>query len=108
MLIYVLVTLELLEFQICVWSTDGWEKKVSKYLQIPSGRALNPLAQTRVQFHQDQSHILVVHETLIAVYEASKLDCINQVNYCHILELTITLNRLPWQRVLILFECQVA
>lgn len=64
--------------QICVWSTDGWEKKVSKYLQIPSGRAPNPLAQTRVQFHHDQTHILVVHETLIAVYEASKLDCINQ------------------------------
>ncbi|KAL3528878.1 hypothetical protein ACH5RR_008200 [Cinchona calisaya] len=64
--------------QICVWSTDDWVKKVSKFLQIPSGRAPKPLAQTRIQFHQDQTHVLVVHETLIAVYEASKLDCINQ------------------------------
>ncbi|KAK6124891.1 hypothetical protein DH2020_041377 [Rehmannia glutinosa] len=64
--------------QICVWSLDGWEKKANKFLQIPSGRASNPLAQTRVQFHQDQTHVLVVHETQIAIYEASKLECIKQ------------------------------
>ncbi|KAL8457091.1 hypothetical protein ACS0TY_035069 [Phlomoides rotata] len=64
--------------QLCVWSVDGWEKKASKYLQIPSGRSSNPLAQTRIQFHQDQTHVLVVHETQIAVYEASKLECIKQ------------------------------
>jgi len=58
---------------------DGWEKKASKFLQIPSGRAINPLAQTRVQFHQDQTHLLVVHETQIAIYEASKLECVKQV-----------------------------
>lgn len=58
---------------------DGWEKKTSKFLQIPSGRAINPLAQTRVQFHQDQTHLLVVHETQIAIYEASKLECVKQV-----------------------------
>lgn len=65
--------------QLCVWSMDGWEKKASKFLQIPSGRAINPLAQTRVQFHQDQTHLLVVHETQIAIYEASKLECVKQV-----------------------------
>lgn len=64
--------------QLCVWSMDGWEKKASKFLQIPSGRAINPLAQTRVQFHQDQTHLLVVHETQIAIYEASKLECVKQ------------------------------
>ncbi|GER44119.1 transducin family protein / WD-40 repeat family protein [Striga asiatica] len=64
--------------QICLWSLDGWEKKANKFLQIPSGRSSNPLAQTRVQFHQDQTHVLVVHETQIAVYEASKLECIKQ------------------------------
>lgn len=64
--------------QLCVWSMDGWEKKTSKFLQIPSGRAINPLAQTRVQFHQDQTHLLVVHETQIAIYEASKLECVKQ------------------------------
>ncbi|GFP88955.1 topless-related protein 4 [Phtheirospermum japonicum] len=64
--------------QLCVWSLDGWEKKASKFLQIPSGRASNPHAQTRVHFHQDQTHVLVVHETQIAIYEASKLECIKQ------------------------------
>ncbi|XP_059643467.1 topless-related protein 4-like isoform X2 [Cornus florida] len=64
--------------QICVWSTDGWEKQANKFLQIPSGRALAPLAQTRVQFHQDQVHVLVVHDTQIAIYEAPKLECLKQ------------------------------
>ncbi|KAL8042991.1 hypothetical protein ABFX02_09G089000 [Erythranthe guttata] len=64
--------------QICVWSLDGWEKKANKFLQIPSGRSSNPLAQTRVQFHQDQTQFLVVHETQLAIYEASKLECIKQ------------------------------
>ncbi|KAL6568020.1 Topless-related protein 4 [Orobanche hederae] len=64
--------------QIIAWSLDGWERKASKFLQIPSGCALNPRVQTRVQFHQDQTHVLVVHETQIAIYEASKLDCIKQ------------------------------
>ncbi|XP_011073420.1 topless-related protein 4 [Sesamum indicum] len=64
--------------QICVWSLDGWEKKASKFLQIPFGRASNHLAPTRVQFHQDQTHFLVVHETQIAIYEAPKLECIKQ------------------------------
>ncbi|KAL2463066.1 Topless-related protein 4 [Forsythia ovata] len=64
--------------QLCLWSVDGWEMKASKFLQIPPGCAPNPLAQTRVKFHQDQAHVLVVHETQIAIYEASKLDCVKQ------------------------------
>ncbi|XP_057459402.1 topless-related protein 4-like isoform X2 [Actinidia eriantha] len=64
--------------QLCVWSTDGWEKQTSKFLQIPSGRTPAPLAQTRVQFHQDQVHLLVVHETQIAIHEAPKLECVKQ------------------------------
>lgn len=58
---------------------DGWEKQASKFLQIPSGRVSSPLAQTRVQFHQDQIHVLAVHETQIAIYEAPKLECLKQV-----------------------------
>ncbi|XP_051135670.1 topless-related protein 4 isoform X2 [Andrographis paniculata] len=64
--------------QICVWSLDGWEKKASKFLQIPAGRTSNPIAQMHVQFHQDRTHVLAVHETQIAVYEASKLELISQ------------------------------
>lgn len=64
--------------QLCIWSSDGWEKQASAFLQIPPGRTAAPLAQTRVQFHQDQVHLLVVHETQIAIYEAPKLECIKQ------------------------------
>lgn len=67
--------------QLCVWSTDGWEKQTSKYLQIPSARTLSRLSDTRVQFHQDQIHLLVVHETQIAIYEAPKLECLKQVKH---------------------------
>ncbi|XWS27035.1 hypothetical protein CRYUN_Cryun26dG0081300 [Craigia yunnanensis] len=64
--------------QLCVWSTDGWEKQASKFLQIPNGRAASPHADTRVQFHLDQIHLLAVHETQIAIYEAPKLECLKQ------------------------------
>lgn len=64
--------------QLCVWSTDGWEKQTSKHLQIPNGRAAAPLADTRVHFHQDQIHLLAVHETQIAIFEVPKLDCQKQ------------------------------
>ncbi|KAL5769032.1 hypothetical protein ACOSQ2_015815 [Xanthoceras sorbifolium] len=64
--------------QLCVWSTDVWEKQTSKFLQIPTGRTASPLADTRVQFHLDQTHLLAVHETQIAIYEAPKLECLKQ------------------------------
>ncbi|GMH30687.1 hypothetical protein Nepgr_032530 [Nepenthes gracilis] len=64
--------------QLCVWSMEGWEKLSCKSLQIPSGRVASPLADTRVQFHQDQTHLLAVHETQIAIYEAPKLECLKQ------------------------------
>ncbi|GJN08436.1 hypothetical protein PR202_ga26352 [Eleusine coracana subsp. coracana] len=63
--------------QICVWNTDGWEKQKNRFLQIPSGRTSNIL-DTRVQFHQDQMHFLVVHETQIAIYETTKLEPVKQ------------------------------
>uniref|UniRef100_A0A0C9S7I8 TSA: Wollemia nobilis Ref_Wollemi_Transcript_13460_4098 transcribed RNA sequence n=1 Tax=Wollemia nobilis TaxID=56998 RepID=A0A0C9S7I8_9CONI len=64
--------------QLCVWGTDGWERLRSKFLQLPPGRVPSSLAETRVQFHQDQMHFLVVHETQIAIYETSKLECLKQ------------------------------
>jgi hypothetical protein len=65
--------------QLCVWSTDAWEKQASKFLQIPTGRVASSLADTRVQFHLDQIHLLAVHETQIAIFEAPKLECLKQV-----------------------------
>ncbi|KAG9450248.1 hypothetical protein H6P81_010213 [Aristolochia fimbriata] len=64
--------------QICVWGTDGWEKQKSRFLQVPAGRTPASLSETRVQFHQDQIQFLVVHESQIAIYEATKLECLKQ------------------------------
>lgn len=64
--------------QICVWNSDGWEKQRNRFLQIPPGRTPSVLSDTRVQFHQDQIHFLVVHETQLAIYEANKLEYVKQ------------------------------
>ncbi|CAN8298789.1 unnamed protein product [Cochlearia groenlandica] len=64
--------------QLCIWSTDGWEKQSSKFLQLPNGRSMPAVSETRVQFHLDQIHLLVVHETQIAIYDAQKLDWLKQ------------------------------
>ncbi|XP_047970811.1 protein TOPLESS-like isoform X2 [Salvia hispanica] len=64
--------------QICVWSSDGWEKQKSRFLQLPPERSLTAQSETRVQFHQDQIHFLVVHETQLAIFETTKLTCMKQ------------------------------
>ncbi|GLT74988.1 hypothetical protein SLA2020_467470 [Shorea laevis] len=64
--------------QLCVWSTDGWEKQKARFLPVPAGRTTTAISDTRVQFHQDQIHFLVVHETQLAIYETTKLDCVKQ------------------------------
>ncbi|KAK8914551.1 Topless-related protein 1 [Platanthera zijinensis] len=64
--------------QLCVWGMDTWEKQTSKFLQIPAGRISGPFTETKVQFHQDQVQCLVVHESQIAIYEVTKLDCLKQ------------------------------
>ncbi|XP_065630532.1 topless-related protein 4-like [Quercus suber] len=67
------------DVQLCVWSMDGWEMHTRRFLYIPHGReSSSPLAPTGVQFHQDQIHVLAVHETQIAIYEAPRLDCLMQ------------------------------
>ncbi|KAL3835512.1 hypothetical protein ACJIZ3_010248 [Penstemon smallii] len=64
--------------QLCVWNSDGWEKQKSRFLQLPSGISPGQQSETRVQFHQDQIHFLVVHETQLAIYETTKLECVKQ------------------------------
>ncbi|CAA7407500.1 unnamed protein product [Spirodela intermedia] len=64
--------------QLFVWGTDGWEKQRSRFLQIPAGRTPSSNSETKVQFHQDQIHFLAVHETQLAIYETTKLECIKQ------------------------------
>ncbi|KAK9919923.1 hypothetical protein M0R45_028497 [Rubus argutus] len=62
--------------QVCMWSIDTWVKRKSVYLFLASGKA--PVGATQVQFHCNQIHILVFHETQLAIYDASKLDLLQQ------------------------------
>lgn len=64
--------------QLCIWSIDTWEKRKSVLIQLPAGKA--PSGDTRVQFHTDQVRLLVAHETQLAIYDASKMERIRQVN----------------------------
>ncbi|PQM41243.1 protein TPR2-like [Prunus yedoensis var. nudiflora] len=61
--------------QLCVWSIDGWEKKKTRFIQAPAGRQSPLVGETKVQFHNDHTHLLVAHESQIAVYDC-KLDCL--------------------------------
>lgn len=64
--------------EIIVWSLDTWVRQRSTYLQIPNARVRARLSDTEVQFHTDQKHFLAIHETQLALYEASKLIRIKQ------------------------------
>ncbi|KAJ4951831.1 hypothetical protein NE237_028663 [Protea cynaroides] len=61
--------------QLCVWSTDGWEKRKSRFIQAPAGHPGPLVGEAKVQFHNDQTHLLVVHESQVSVYD-SKLECL--------------------------------
>ncbi|XP_058202402.1 uncharacterized protein LOC131316902 [Rhododendron vialii] len=62
--------------QLCIWSTDTWEHLKSVSIQLSAGKACN--SDTRVEFHSDQIRMLVSHETQLAIYDASVMDCIRQ------------------------------
>lgn len=64
--------------QLCMWGTDGWEKRKAKLVQVQPGGRSPTMGDTRVQFHNDQVRLLVVHESQLAVYDASKLDRLRQ------------------------------
>ncbi|XWS26191.1 hypothetical protein CRYUN_Cryun26dG0009900 [Craigia yunnanensis] len=62
--------------QIFTWDLDGWEKCKSKLLQLPDERI--PVVGTQVQFHLDQVHFVVVHESQLSIYEAKELARVQQ------------------------------
>jgi len=70
--------------QLCVWSIDGWEKKKSRYIQPPANRSGTLVGDTRVQFHNDQTHVLVVHESHLAIYDGN-LECLRSVSFFQLL-----------------------
>eukprot|EP00243_Klebsormidium_subtile_P002562 TRINITY_DN1516_c0_g2_i1.p1 TRINITY_DN1516_c0_g2~~TRINITY_DN1516_c0_g2_i1.p1 ORF type:complete len:423 (+),score=90.65 TRINITY_DN1516_c0_g2_i1:93-1271(+) len=58
--------------EVCVWSITSWSKRRSKTLPLTTG------GETRVQAHQDQSRILVTHETMLGVYDVDMLDLLTR------------------------------
>ncbi|CAA2934794.1 topless-related 4-like isoform X1 [Olea europaea subsp. europaea] len=73
--------------QLCVWIIDTWEKQASEYLQSSPGCSAASLADTHVQFHCNQTHLLAFQERQIAVYEVPNLTCLVQciglsLSYC--------------------------
>ena len=70
--------------QLCIGNIDGWEKKKMKAIQAPPGHTSPLIGETKVQFHNDQCHLLVSHESQIAVYDI-QLECLNSVSICFIL-----------------------
>nr|GLL30173.1 protein TPR1-like [Ipomoea trifida] len=62
--------------QLCAWSIDTWKNRISVPFQLPASEV--PSGDTQVMFHADQLHLLVTHETQIAVYVSSKMECISQ------------------------------
>ncbi|KAJ8485525.1 hypothetical protein OPV22_018010 [Ensete ventricosum] len=55
--------------QLCMWSIDGWEMKKSRFIQTLATRAATMIGDTKIQFHNDQTHLLVVHESQLAIYD---------------------------------------
>ena len=70
-------------WQLYFWSIDRWEKRKSIFLQVQIGRSSPPIGDIRVQFHNDQVHLLVVHESQLAIYDASKFDRLHYVSLGH-------------------------
>nr|GMD97003.1 topless-related protein 3-like isoform X1 [Ipomoea batatas] len=64
--------------QLCAWSVDTWEMRISVQIQLPASELEVPSSDTHVMFNADQLRLLVTHETQLAVYDASKMECISQ------------------------------
>lgn len=61
--------------QLCIWNINGWEKRKSRSIQSPPGHPSSLVGETKVQFHNDQRHLLVIHESQIAIYD-HQLECL--------------------------------
>ncbi|PWA83101.1 LIS1 homology motif protein [Artemisia annua] len=61
--------------QLCIWNINGWEKRKSRTIQSPPGYPSSLAGETKVQFHNDQRHLLVVHDSQIAIYD-HQLECL--------------------------------
>nr|XP_010324827.1 topless-related protein 1-like isoform X18 [Solanum lycopersicum] len=71
--------------QIVVWNSTNWEREGSTMLQTSADWLPTEVSETSVEFQRDEKCFLVVHETQIAIYEPTKLECVKQwiiKNFC--------------------------
>ncbi|TXG66876.1 hypothetical protein EZV62_008151 [Acer yangbiense] len=54
-------------------------------LNFPHGKTSGTMYDTRVQFHHDELHFLAVNETQLAIYDAMKVECLNELVYASFL-----------------------
>ena len=66
--------------QLCVWSFYDWGKNKSRYIKHPSNGSGALVGDTMVQFHYDGTHLLVVHESQLAIYDW-QLECLCSVSH---------------------------
>ncbi|KAK9279059.1 hypothetical protein L1049_012734 [Liquidambar formosana] len=60
--------------QICVWSTNGWERQANIFVQTAIQQFPDPPIVNHFEFHKDQTQLLAVHERQIDIYAAPKLE----------------------------------
>ena len=74
--------------QLCVWRTDWWAEFSKHYSEVSERTFLEVIeperraackGDIRVEFHSDQRQLLVVGESLLAVYDGSILERLVEV-----------------------------
>ncbi|KAK4422139.1 protein TPR3 [Sesamum alatum] len=64
--------------EIVLWDCVNWEKKKSTVLQIGISWLASDITETNIELDKDQKSFLVVHETQVAIYETTTLQCVKQ------------------------------
>ncbi|KAG0559593.1 hypothetical protein KC19_10G116800 [Ceratodon purpureus] len=60
--------------QLCVWKTEEWGKRQSRFGLLQPDQRTVCAGDLRVQFHNDQRHVLVVGKSQLAVYDTLNVD----------------------------------
>ncbi|KAL4565123.1 hypothetical protein LXL04_029208 [Taraxacum kok-saghyz] len=58
---------------ICVWDIILWNKRISESIEPPPGHPSPLIGETKIQLNRYQQNILVVHQSLIAIYSQQYL-----------------------------------
>ncbi|OQU77448.1 hypothetical protein SORBI_3009G049800 [Sorghum bicolor] len=61
--------------QLCVWGLEDGEMVTSRYIRPPSNLSGALVGDTMIQFHYDEIHLLVVHESQLSIYDW-QLECL--------------------------------